>query len=309
MTVIAVVGPTAVGKSAAAISLAHLLGGPNFAEIIGADAMQLYRGMDIGTAKVTESERQGIVHHQLDVLDIDQVASVAAYQLNGRADLEGILARGRTPILVGGSGLYVSAVLDKIEFPGTDPQMRRRLEAEAAQIGSQAMHEKLARIDPASAEVIDARNERRVIRALEVNEVTGRSFQPVFPRHTSMYEPTIVVGLEMDGEELDARIEQRTRAMFDSGLLDETRHLREQGLDHAPTARMATGYREALAVLDGEMTLDEAAEAITGATRKLVKKQLTWFRRDPRIRWVQAGDGVEERLAKIIGESQELGEQ
>lgn len=305
MTVIAVVGPTAVGKSAAAIDLAHALGGGAAAEIIGADAMQLYRGMDIGTAKVTESERRGIVHHQIDVLNIDEEASVAAYQKHGRADLEGILSCGRTPIIVGGSGLYVSALLDKIDFPGTVREVRARLMAELEAVGGPAMHEKLRGIDPASADVIDARNERRVVRALEVNEVTGRSFQPNFPRHTSMYEHTIVVGIEMTGERLDARIERRTQAMFESGLIEETRVLRERGLDSAPTARTATGYREALAVLDGKLTLEEAAEAITSATRKLVKKQLTWFRRDPRIRWVDA-DSVEAQLEEIVSSSRGL---
>lgn len=301
MTVIAVVGSTAVGKSAAAIDLARRLGGAQAAEIIGADAMQLYRGMDIGTAKVTKAERRGIVHHQIDVLDIGQEASVAAYQRHGRADLESIVAAGKTPILVGGSGLYVSAILDKISFPGTVPAVRARLMAELDQLGAGAMHEKLRRIDPRSAAVIDARNERRVVRALEVNEVTGRSFQPAFPRHTSFYDDTIVVGLDRESQVLNARITQRTDTMLEAGLIDETRRLRQQGLDRAPTARTATGYEEALAVLDGTMTRAMAAEAITSATRKLVKKQRTWFRRDPRITWIDAGDGVEDRLWDIVG--------
>jgi len=300
MTAIAVVGPTAVGKSAAAIGLAHALGGAESAEIIGADAMQLYTGMDVGTAKVTGAEQAGIRHHQIDVLSIYDEASVAAYQKHARADLEAIWSRGRTPIVVGGSGLYVSALLDKIDFPGRSVEVRRRLEADLAQLGARAMHDRLRQVDPASAAVIDVRNERRVIRALEVNEVTGRSFQPVFPRHTSMYDGVIAIGLTMDREVLDERIAQRTRTMFDAGLLDETRKLREQGLDDAPTARTATGYREALAVLNGDMTVDEAATAITAATRRLVKKQLTWFRRDPRIRWVTADENVVETLVDTV---------
>ncbi|WP_182354616.1 tRNA (adenosine(37)-N6)-dimethylallyltransferase MiaA [Flaviflexus huanghaiensis] len=301
--IIAVVGPTAVGKSVAAIDLAHDLGGPEAAEIISADALQLYRGMDVGTAKVTQLERRGIQHHQIDVLDISQEASVAAYQTQARRDLEQIVGRGRTPIIVGGSGLYVSAILDRIDFPGTVPEVRMRLVADLERFGAPAMHERLKRVDPASAALIDARNKRRVIRALEVNEVTGRSFQPVFPRHTSHYEGVVVVGLSMPGEELDARITLRTQRMFDDGLLDEVRALSGRGLLTAPTARTATGYREALAVLDGDMTIPEAIDAITTATRKLVKKQLTWFRRDPRVIWVEAGERSSDRIAQIIDRS------
>lgn len=301
MAVIAIVGPTAVGKSAAAIDLAHALGGPDAAEIIGADAMQLYRGMDIGTAKVTPDERRGITHHQIDVLEIWQEASVAAYQKHARRDVESIVDRGKTPIIVGGSGLYVSAVLDRIDFPGTVPEVRRRLMEELDEIGGEAMHDRLREIDPLSADVIDVRNERRVVRALEVNEVTGRSFQPVFPRHTSMYEDAVVFGLDLPAEALDHQIEQRTRLMLAQGLIEETRDLRRQGLDSAPTARTATGYREALAVLDGTMTADEAAESITAATRRLVKKQRTWFRRDPRITWLKAGSDLSVMEEMISG--------
>lgn len=300
MTIIAVVGPTAVGKSAAAVNLAHSLGGAGSSEIVGADAMQLYRDMDIGTAKVTDEEKRGITHHQIDVLDISQEASVAAYQNHAREDIDGIVAASKTPILVGGSGLYVSAALDKIDFPGTVPEVRERLEAKFAEVGGAAMHAELARVDPASAKVIDARNERRVVRALEVNEVTGRSFQPVFPRHTSHYDSTMVIGLTLDQKILDERIAQRTATMFELGLLEETKALRKCGLDDAPTARTATGYREALAVLDGVMTVEEAIESVSVATRKLVKKQLTWFRRDPRITWVEAGPGVDTRIGEVL---------
>ncbi|WP_054953401.1 tRNA (adenosine(37)-N6)-dimethylallyltransferase MiaA [Flaviflexus massiliensis] len=299
--IIAIVGPTAVGKSAAAIELAERLGGPEAVEIIGADSMQLYRGMDIGTAKVTEVEQRGIAHHQIDVLDISQEASVSAYQKHARRDIDGIVDLGKVPILVGGSGLYVAAALDKIDFPGTIPEVRERYEKRLTEIGDIALHAELSAIDPESARVIDPRNTRRVVRALEVNEVTGRSFQPVFPRHTSQYVDTIVVGLEMEMGELEERIRLRTDLMFDQGLLLETAALREQGLDQAPTARTATGYREALAVLDGELTEEEARELVSAATRKLVKKQLTWFRRDPRVRWLSARDVSE--LPTIVREA------
>lgn len=297
--ILAIVGPTAVGKSAAAIELAVRIGGADAAEIVGADAMQLYRGMDVGTAKVTAEEQRGIPHHQIDVLDISQEASVAAYQRHSRGDIDAIAGSGKLPILVGGSGLYMSAALDKIDFPGTDPHVRERLERRAEEIGADALHAELEAIDPESARVIDPRNIRRVVRALEVNEVTGRSFQPVFPRHTSHYDGTMVVGLEMGMGELEERIALRTDLMFESGLLEETRALRERGLDDAPTARTATGYREALAVLDGVMTVDEARESVTLATRRLVKKQLTWFKRDPRIEWVTP-DQAPARLDEIV---------
>lgn len=288
--IIAIVGPTAAGKTEASLELADRLGGPEAVEIIGADAMQLYRGMDIGTAKLPAGERRGINHHQIDVLDISEEASVAAYQRHARADLDAIVARGRIPVIVGGSGLYVSALLDEIDFPGTDPAVRAKYEAMAGDLGAERLHEMLAGIDPVSATVIDPRNVRRVVRALEVNEITGRSFQPRFPRHTSHYPDTVVYGIAADPAELAPRIDRRTRAMFDSGLIEETRGLRERGLDTAPTAATATGYAQALAVLDGRMSEPEAMEDVSAATRKLVKKQLTWFRSDPRITWVPAGE-------------------
>lgn len=299
MSIIALLGPTAVGKTSASIDLAHALGGPEAAEIIGADAMQLYRGMDIGTAKASLEERRGIIHHQIDVLDPTESASVAAYQRSARADLEAILDRGRIPLVVGGSGLYVSALLDEIDFPGTDPQIRRSYEELLARLGGAALHDMLARIDPDSAAVIAPENTRRVVRALEVNELTGRSFQPRFPRHTPHYPGITLIGLWMDKSDLDARIAARTDAMFEAGLVEEVAALRERGI--GPTAAGATGYREAGQVLDGELTIRQAKEQITRATMKLVRKQLTWFRRDKRITWVKAPTNTEElvRLARL----------
>lgn len=291
--IIGLVGPTASGKTAASIELAERLGARG---IVGADAMQLYRGMDIGTAKASLEERRGIPHYQIDVLDICQPASVAAYQKYARADLESIEGHA---ILVGGSGLYVSAALDKIEFPGTDRLVREKYEQMLAERGGSALHELLATIDPASAATIDPRNTRRVVRALEVNEVTGRSFQPRFPRHTSHYESVAVFGLDIDRQELRDRITVRTRAMFDQGLLEETRVLREAGLDESPTARTATGYAEARAVLDGHMNVAEAEDAVSEATWKLVKKQLTWFRSDPRITWLDPATAVNTIVERV----------
>ena len=285
MTTLAIVGPTAVGKTALSIELAKLIGGPGAVEIISADAMQLYRGMDIGTAKITPEEREGITHHQLDVLDPREEASVAAYQHHAREDHGAITARGKTPLIVGGSGLYVSALLDEIDFPGTDPQLRAELTERANNGEAEALHAELAQLDPVSAATIDVRNVRRVVRALEVNLLTGQSFQPRFPRHT-FHLPATIIGITDDRVALNSRIEKRTAAMFDTGLVAETAELRRSGM--GKTASKATGYREAGAVLDGELTEAEAREAVSAATRKLVSKQLKWFRSDPRIRWYQA---------------------
>ncbi len=284
MMTIAVVGPTAVGKTAVSIALAQALGGVDRAEIISADAMQLYRHMDIGTAKVSDDERQGIVHHQIDVIEPSVDASVAAYQREARGDLARIHARGRDAVIVGGSGLYVSALLDKIDFPGTDPQLRAELTDRLERKGIEPLQAQLAQLDPVSAEIIDPRNERRLLRALEVNLLTGESFQPRFPRHTLHVEGARLFGLRMDRDLLDERIHRRTEVMFEQGLIEETRYVRQLGMGH--TASKATGYREAGALLDGTMTEAEALAAVNLATRKLVSKQITWFSRDPRISWI-----------------------
>ncbi|GAB47390.1 tRNA (adenosine(37)-N6)-dimethylallyltransferase MiaA [Mobilicoccus pelagius] len=282
-TLVAVVGATATGKSALALDLAERLGG----EIVGADASQLYRGMDIGTAKVPVDERRGLPHHQIDVLDIDEDASVAAYQRHCREDVGGIVARGRRPILVGGSGLYVRAAVDHLEIPPTDPAVRARLEAEAAELGTPTMLARLREVDPVAASRLEPNNTRRIVRALEVVELTGRPFSATMPRREYL-RPTLTLGLALDRAVLDERIARRTAGMWADGLLDEVAALVGRGLSGTRTASRAVGYREALAELAGRMTRSEAIEATTTATRRLVRRQESWFRSDPRILWLDA---------------------
>ncbi|WP_205859444.1 tRNA (adenosine(37)-N6)-dimethylallyltransferase MiaA [Phycicoccus flavus] len=281
--VVAVVGPTATGKSDLGVALALRLGG----EVVGADASQLYRGMDIGTAKLAPDERQGVPHHQLDVLDVTEEATVAAYQRDARADLEGVLRRGRVPLVVGGSGLYVRAALDRLQIPPTDPAVRAALEARAQDEGGAALFAELGRLDPVAAAAIEPANTRRVVRALEVVELTGRPFSATMPRREHV-RPTVVLGLRLDRERLDRRIEQRTRAMFDAGLVEETAGLAGRGLREGRTASRAVGYAQALAVLDGTMTLAEAVADTAARTRRLVRRQESWFGADPRVHWLDA---------------------
>ncbi|SDN61521.1 tRNA (adenosine(37)-N6)-dimethylallyltransferase MiaA [Allokutzneria albata] len=275
---IAVVGPTGTGKSDLGVELALRLGG----EVVNADAMQLYRGMDIGTAKLTEAERAGVPHHQLDVLDVTETASVAAYQRHARADVEAVLAAGRVPILVGGSGLYVQAVLDDLEFPGTDPSVRARLEAEAAEAGLHVLYQRLSRLDPAAAEAVLPTNSRRIVRALEVIELTGRPFSATLPRPGAPRYDALLVGLDRDTAELDKRINERVVRMFDAGLVEEVRRLEAAGLREGRTASRALGYQQVL-----EEVPDPAA-ATAQATRRFVRRQRSWFRRDERITWLDA---------------------
>jgi tRNA dimethylallyltransferase len=284
MRPIAIVGPTATGKSALGVALAEALGG----EVVNADAMQLYRGMDIGTAKVTVAERRGVPHHLLDVLDVTETASVAAYQRDARATVERILAAGHVPILVGGSGLYVRAVLDDLEFPGTDPNVRARLEAELAAAGAAAMHERLTGLDPVAATAILPSNGRRVVRALEVIELTGRPFSATMPRPGPARWDTVQVGLDLDTDTLDRRVEERVTRMFDEGLVDEVRRLEAHGLRDGRTASRALGYQQVLDALDGRTDLAEAAAATAAATRRFVRRQRSWFRRDQRVHWLDA---------------------
>lgn len=285
--IISLVGATASGKTEASLWLAQLLGGAEKVEIISADAMQLYRGMDIGTAKLPPEERQGIVHHQIDVLDISQEASVVAYQRQTRQTIENIWERGKTPLIVGGSGLYMSAVLDELDFPGTDPALREELTRQA-ETDKGSLLEELRDKDPEAYRVIHPNNMRRIIRALEVIRLTGKPFTPRFPRHTSHYPFTIALGIKREPENLQELIVQRAQHMMDSGLLDETRALIERGLRTAPTASTATGYAQAISVIDGEMTEQEAVQSIALATTQLAKKQKTWFKADPRITWFDA---------------------
>ncbi|AUS77837.1 tRNA (adenosine(37)-N6)-dimethylallyltransferase MiaA [Actinoalloteichus sp. AHMU CJ021] len=295
-----VAGPTATGKSDLALGLATALDG----EVINADAMQLYRGMDIGTAKLPVTERAGVPHHLLDVLDVTETASVAAYQRRARAIVETLLAAGRTPILVGGSGLYVSSVIDDLEFPGTDPAIRGRLETELATAGSSVLHERLAALDPAAASSILPSNGRRVVRALEVIELTGRPFSASMPVPGPARYGAVLVGLDRDPAALDERVNRRVDHMFAAGLVDEVRALDAVGLREGRTAARALGYQQVLAALDaggGREALSRAAEDTARATRRFVRRQRSWFRRDRRTHWVDAGrsDPLPEVLALL----------
>nr|WP_250649141.1 MULTISPECIES: tRNA (adenosine(37)-N6)-dimethylallyltransferase MiaA [unclassified Actinomyces] len=295
---VAVVGPTATGKSDLALDLIAALGedatSATPAEVLNADASQLYLGMDIGTAKLGVAERRGTPHHQLDVLTVRDEASVAAYQAAARSDLEAVAARGARAVIVGGSGLYVRAVTDALEFPGTDPAVRAALEARARQEGGRRLWEELRERDPASAERIEPANTRRVVRALEVQAVTGRPFSATLPRYEDLV-PTVHLALRPGRPALNARIEARARRMFATGLVEETEALTAQGLREGATAPRAIGYAQALAVLDGTMSVPEAAEATAAATRRLASRQVKWFRRDPRVTWIDvalAPDGA-----------------
>jgi tRNA dimethylallyltransferase len=281
--VIAVVGPTAAGKSGLSLRLARSLDG----EVVNADSMQLYRGMDIGTAKLPVAERGGVPHHLLDVWDVSVAASVSEYQLLARSAIDDVLARGRVPILVGGSGLYVRAAIDNLEFPGTDPQLRERLEGELARVGPAALHARLAGIDPAAAAAILPGNGRRIVRALEVIELSGRPFSATLPQYDSVYQ-TLQIGLDVPRAELDRRIGDRVGMMWKQGLVEEVRGLAGTGLREGRTASRALGYAQVLRFLDGEWTEEEAAVATIAATRRFVRRQESWFRRDPRISWLAA---------------------
>ncbi|WP_026545479.1 tRNA (adenosine(37)-N6)-dimethylallyltransferase MiaA [Arthrobacter sp. 35/47] len=291
LPVIAVVGPTGSGKSELGIALADALGG----EVINADAMQFYRGMDIGTAKLSLEERRGVPHHLLDILDVREEASVAAYQQRSREAMAEIRARGRVPILVGGSGLYLRAALDELEFPPTDAAVRARLEDENAAHGIAALRERLAAVDPVSAGRLG--DERRVIRALEVYEITGRSFSSFMPRRV-YHQPAVQIGLGVDRDILRDRLAERVHAMIGRGLQDEVRVLDGQGLREGRTAARALGYSQFLRVLDGEWSPAEAAEDTIAATRRFARRQLTWFRPDDRIRWLHWHDP--ELLGKAV---------
>ncbi|TKG66756.1 tRNA (adenosine(37)-N6)-dimethylallyltransferase MiaA [Prauserella endophytica] len=295
---IAVVGPTATGKTALGVELALAFGG----EVVNADAMQLYRGMDIGTAKATEQERRGVPHHLLDVLDVTETASVAAYQRDARAQIERLLAAGKVPVLVGGSGLYVQAVLDDLRFPGTDPDVRAELEEQARRLGTQALHERLTAADPEAAEAILPTNTRRIVRALEVIEITGQPFSANLPKPGEPRYGTVLVGVDRDVAELDARVDLRVEHMFAAGLVDEVRELEKRGLRDGKTASRALGYQQVLAALDeGTDDFTGAAAATATATRRFVRRQRSWFRRDKRIHWFDgAVEGLTDHVASWL---------
>jgi tRNA dimethylallyltransferase len=301
--VIAVVGPTAAGKSELALRLSLAVGG----EVVNADSMQLYAGMDIGTAKLSPAQRRGVPHHLLDIWDVRQAANVAAYQRLAREAIAGVHDRGRVPVLAGGSGLYLRAALDNLEFPGTDPAVRDRLEAELAAVGAGPLHARLAALDPAAAAAILPSNGRRIVRALEVIEVAGRPFAAVLPQYESRY-PVVQLGLRVGRPELDRRIEERTARMWREGLVDEVATLERAGLREGRTASRALGYAQVLRFLAGECTQDEARAQTILATRRFARRQEAWFRRDPRVIWLAAGTGdadglLGQALAACTGES------
>ncbi|MFV2100256.1 tRNA (adenosine(37)-N6)-dimethylallyltransferase MiaA [Micromonospora sp. LOL_024] len=294
-TVLAVVGPTAAGKSALSIALAHALDG----EVVNADSMQLYRGLDIGTAKLTIVERDGVPHHLLDIWEITEPASVAEYQRLARTAIDDILDRGRVPLLVGGSGLYVRAVLERFEFPGTDPAVRERLEDELATVGPAPLYARLRAADPAAAAAILPGNGRRIVRALEVIELTGGTFTAALPQPTPYY-PAAQIGVDLDTALLDERIAVRVDRMWADGLVAETRELVRRGLPEGRTASRALGYQQVLRFLAGDLTETEAHDETIRATRRFVRRQRTWFRRDPRVHWLDsAAPGLVEAAARL----------
>ena len=282
--VVAVVGPTATGKTALAVELARRLGG----EVINADSMQLYRGMDIGTAKPDITERGGVPHHLLDLWHVREPASVAEYRDLARAEIDRLRAAGTVPLLVGGSGLYVRAVLDELDFPGTDAALRARLEQELAEVGPAALHVRLAQRDPAAAAAVLPSNGRRIVRALEVIELTGGPFRAQLPESRPHY-PAVVIGLDREPAELDERVAARVDRMWAAGFVEEVAALAADGLREGPTASRALGYAQVLAQLDGTLTADEARERTVTTTRRFVRRQRSWFRRDAALTWFDAG--------------------
>jgi tRNA dimethylallyltransferase len=284
--VVAVVGPTAAGKSELSLDLSERLGG----EVVNTDAMQVYRGMDIGTAKLPVSERRGIPHHLLDLLDVREPATIAQFQALARDVVDGCRARGVTPVLVGGSALYTRAVLDGFEFPGTDAAVRGRFEAELAEVGATALHDRLRELDPAAAAKILPGNARRVVRALEVIALTGKPFTASLPEPAYVYAQTVQIGVRIPRPVLDERIEARVRHMWQEGLVEEVRRLADAGLREGRTASRALGYHQVLAFLDGELTEREAFERTVAGTRRFARRQGSWFDKDPRVTWVDWDD-------------------
>ncbi len=297
---VVVVGPTASGKSDLAIALAHRLGP---AEVVNADSMQLYRGMDIGTAKTPPDQRGGVPHHLLDVLDVDEPGSVAEFQRLARATIAAGQSRGVTPIVVGGSALYVRAVIDPLDFPGTDADVRARWTAELEKQGAPALHAVLAERDPEAAEQILPSNGRRIVRALEVGELTGEPFVATMPGHESVYPGLVMVGLDVPRDVLDERLERRVEQMWEDGFVDEVKSLIATGLENGPTASRALGYQQILAHLRGETSEEEARAATVSGTRKFARRQDRLFRKDPRIHWLRFDSPtlVDDALGVVTG--------
>ena len=304
--VVAIVGATGTGKSDLAIELAQKLSETgDRVEIVNADAMQLYRGMDIGTAKVPETERRGIPHHLLDVWEVTREASVADYQAMARAIIQDIQSRGAIPLLVGGSGLYVSSVLYEFEFPGTDPETRAHLEARLEKEGLAPLLEELAGKDPLAAAAIDPQNTRRVIRALEVIEVTGKPFGAgLDAEHRPWQTSTVVVGLHRERADLVEILNQRVEAMWERGLADEVQDLIPLGIERGVTASRAIGYQQALEFLAGEMSKEEAIQSTQSLTRRYARRQVSWFRRDQNTLWLSSDEpGIRDRALGVLREA------
>ena len=297
MTLVVIAGATATGKSDLAVELAKKIGG----EIVNADSMQLYRGMDIGTAKLTQDERRGIPHHLLDLVDVSTDVNVAWYQEQARLVIDQLLAQGIPAIVVGGTGFYIKAILDDLNFPDTDPAVREKLTLEAEKIGGDALHKRLGILDPAAAAAIPRENVRRVIRALEVIEITGKPFTANLPRENSTkYPDALQFGLTMDRELLDLRVDKRVEMMFEKGLVAEVEQLIGQGLLEGKTARAALGYAQVISMLAGDISLEQAISDTKLATRQYIRRQETWFRRDQRISWLEADSNRLETIEKAI---------
>ena len=293
MTLIVIGGATATGKSDLAVDLAERIG----AQIVNADSMQLYRGMDIGTAKMTMDERRGVVHHMLDLIEVSKDANVAWYQEQARRKIDELLARSIPVIVVGGTGLYIKAILDDLNFPDTDPAVRAKLEAEAVNIGSEALHQRLGILDPAAAVAIPKENVRRVIRALEVIEITGKPYTANLPRENSTrYPQALQFGLDVDRNDLDSRVDLRVDRMFERGLIDEVDTLINQGLLEGRTAQAALGYAQVIAMRAGDISQADAITLTKLVTRQYIRRQETWFRRDQRITWLETAS---DRLGAI----------
>ena len=304
---VVIAGPTATGKSDLAVRLARELGG----EVINADSMQLYRGMDIGTAKLTEAERGGIPHHLLDIWDVTKTASVAEYQDLADDVIAGIEKRGQTPVLTGGSGLYIRAALGDLDFPGTDEAVRQRLEDELAENGPAPLYERLKVRDPRAATAILPSNGRRIVRALEVMEISGQPFSATMPAPETVPakdrdHPAVQLGLRLPRPELDRRIDARVDRMWAAGFEDEVRALADAGLRDGKTASRALGYQQMLRYLDGTLTLEEAREDTARATRRFARRQESWFRRDPRVTWLEPSEDLLPRALAALHSPQRL---
>lgn len=299
--IVALVGATASGKTGLSLDLAERLGG----EVVNTDAMQVYRGMDVGTAKLPAPERRGVAHHLLDLLEVTEPATVALFQQWARAAIADIRGRGRTPVLVGGSALYTRAIVDRFEFPGTDESLRRELEVELERVGSAALHTRLAGVDPEAAARIEPDNGRRVVRALEVVALTGRPFSASLPRLEYADPLTVQIGVDIDRPTLDERIGRRVDEMFAAGFVEEVEALLARGLAEGRTANRAIGYREVMGHLAGDRTLAEAVEQTKTATRRFARRQDSWFRKDPRIVWVAHDDP--DRVDRAVAAVEALG--